>query len=439
MRYASALFLLLGVVGLVGAIGSRWVDTSKAATPYKVMVMGDSIVDGLGYAGAFRVSLWERLVTQEGFFFDFVGSLSNGPASLGDKHHEGHSGWRIRDLRSQVDTWMNNSKPDIVLLLIGSNDAEQNDDMANAPARLQDLIQRMCTVKPGIQVVVSTATPENGEPVDIPVFNSKIPAVVSALNANGCKTTMVDAFSLMSLSDLADGVHPNWTGHTKIANAFYPPLKAFLQGTPTPPPPPPTPVISQTNNLLNGKIFVSSAADSTSEPGNPATNVNDRNETSRWISVPADNTTLTTDLGANYTLNKVSVLWAGNTVKSYELQISANNTTWTTVASGATNNTTPQLIDTTSFTATPTGRYFRILAKDRWNAGYGNSIWEVGAYGTAAAADAPGDANGDGRINALDLSTVITRDGQNYPAADFNKDGTVGAADLAILLGKWTW
>ncbi|HEX8226605.1 MAG TPA: dockerin type I repeat-containing protein, partial [Candidatus Saccharimonadales bacterium] len=51
----------------------------------------------------------------------------------------------------------------------------------------------------------------------------------------------------------------------------------------------------------------------------------------------------------------------------------------------------------------------------------------------------PGDVNGDGRVNALDLSALISRDGQNYPAADFNGDGTVGAADMAILLSRWTW
>lgn len=51
----------------------------------------------------------------------------------------------------------------------------------------------------------------------------------------------------------------------------------------------------------------------------------------------------------------------------------------------------------------------------------------------------PGDANGDGKVNALDLSILISRDGQNYPPADFNGDGTVGAADMAILLARWTW
>ncbi|HEX8226434.1 MAG TPA: PQQ-dependent sugar dehydrogenase [Candidatus Saccharimonadales bacterium] len=51
----------------------------------------------------------------------------------------------------------------------------------------------------------------------------------------------------------------------------------------------------------------------------------------------------------------------------------------------------------------------------------------------------PGDINGDSRVNSLDLSVVIAKDGQNYAPADFNKDGTVGAADMAILLSAWTW
>ncbi|HEX8181966.1 MAG TPA: IPT/TIG domain-containing protein [Candidatus Saccharimonadales bacterium] len=51
----------------------------------------------------------------------------------------------------------------------------------------------------------------------------------------------------------------------------------------------------------------------------------------------------------------------------------------------------------------------------------------------------PGDANNDGRVNAIDLSIILSRDAQNYPPADFNGDGTVGSADMAILLGRWTW
>jgi hypothetical protein len=58
---------------------------------------------------------------------------------------------------------------------------------------------------------------------------------------------------------------------------------------------------------------------------------------------------------------------------------------------------------------------------------------------TGGTTNIQGDANGDGRVNAIDLSILITHDGENYAAADFNKDGQVGAADLAILLSRWTW
>lgn len=51
----------------------------------------------------------------------------------------------------------------------------------------------------------------------------------------------------------------------------------------------------------------------------------------------------------------------------------------------------------------------------------------------------PGDVNRDGKVNAIDLSVMLSKDGQNYAPADFNGDGVVGAADMAILLSKWTW
>lgn len=69
----------------------------------------------------------------------------------------------------------------------------------------------------------------------------------------------------------------------------------------------------------------------------------------------------------------------------------------------------------------------------------GNIATSTAVTVTLTSASLPGDATGDGRVNALDLSNLITHDGQNFPAADFNKDGTVGSADMAILIPNWTW
>jgi hypothetical protein len=78
-----------------------------------------------------------------------------------------------------------------------------------------------------------------------------------------------------------------------------------------------------------------------------------------------------------------------------------------------------------------------VLAFDA--AGLSKSSAVVSVTLSGGTAILPGDVNGDSRVNALDLSALISHDGQNYAAADFNKDGSVGAADMAILLGKWTW
>lgn len=178
--------------------------------------------------------------------------------------------------------------------------------------------------------------------------------------------------------------------------------------------PPATGKISQINNLATGKTFASTVGVSTSEPGNPLTNINDGNEATRWISQPTNGAAVSTDLGTVYNLNKVSILWAGDTVKNYTLQVSTDNATWTTVATGLTNNTTPQLIDHTTFSAAATGRYFRIVCTDRWNSAYGNSIWEIGIYGTL-----PSLVNGsfDGGITGgwtTNNATAFKADGTNH-------------------------
>lgn len=52
-----------------------------------------------------------------------------------------------------------------------------------------------------------------------------------------------------------------------------------------------------------------------------------------------------------------------------------------------------------------------------------------------------GDVNGDGTINALDLSTVLAnwnKTGQTKAQGDLNADGTVNALDLSTVLSNWS-
>ena len=54
-----------------------------------------------------------------------------------------------------------------------------------------------------------------------------------------------------------------------------------------------------------------------------------------------------------------------------------------------------------------------------------------------SAASIPADLNGDGAVNAADLSALLGNWG-GTGVGDINGDGTVGAADLSVLLSNWT-
>ena len=50
----------------------------------------------------------------------------------------------------------------------------------------------------------------------------------------------------------------------------------------------------------------------------------------------------------------------------------------------------------------------------------------------------PADLNGDGRVDAADITALLNAWGDSGGAADIDGNGTVGAGDLALLLNAWT-
>src|ERR1700754_4804927 len=104
--------LTLTVAGaaLALAVGMVATGTARAESNggVRIMPLGDSITDGLTVPGGYRISLWPKLNTTT-TKIDFVGSLSNGPSQLGDHDHEGHSGWRIDQLDTNIAAWLRTS------------------------------------------------------------------------------------------------------------------------------------------------------------------------------------------------------------------------------------------------------------------------------------------------------------------------------------------
>ena len=88
-----------------------------------------------------------RIDSVDGAFYTLhaVGTQTgNGVATLPDLDHEGHSGWRIDQIDAIVLSVLGQiAGPDVILLLIGTNDYGQGYDTAHAAERRQTTRDRI--------------------------------------------------------------------------------------------------------------------------------------------------------------------------------------------------------------------------------------------------------------------------------------------------------
>ena len=133
------------------------------------------------------------------------------------------------------------------------------------------------------------------------------------------------------------------------------------------------PVQAQTL-LSQGKTVTASSQ----EGGLSAAMAVDGNTGTRWGSNFTDPQWILVDLGAVATINRVLLNWEAAYGKAYQIQVSTNGTSWTTLYSTA--NSDGGIDD---LTVNGTGRYVRMYGTVRAN-GYGYSLWEFQVFGSFA-------------------------------------------------------
>lgn len=200
-------------------------------TPVKIMPLGDSITYGYSNSndqesGGYRTYLWNDLVATS-LDVDFVGSVSSGPAALGDKNHEGHSGWKIQEIANNINGWLDTHKPEIIPLMIGTNDTNDIVSGSTIANRLSSLIDQITARLPNSQLLVSTIPLIDGafrgkaRAQRAADYNLAIPGVVKSKVDQGKNVAFVDMRSEITLSDLSDYVHPTTSGYSKISDSWY--------------------------------------------------------------------------------------------------------------------------------------------------------------------------------------------------------------------------
>jgi lysophospholipase L1-like esterase len=217
----------------------------------KIMPLGDSITAGAGstHLGGYRVEIFRRAV-EAAQAVTFVGRSASGPSTNSGKpfprSHEGHSGYLIDTgperpgILPLIDAAFAANMPDIVLLMIGTNDIPWMLDLANQPMRLGVLIDKIISVAPKALIVVAQIGPtsQDDRTALVQAYNAGIPAVVEQRVAAGKHVVMVDMFTAFTSNAnyktalLSDEVHPNDAGHVVLGGVWYNAIKGLLPHAP---------------------------------------------------------------------------------------------------------------------------------------------------------------------------------------------------------------
>jgi lysophospholipase L1-like esterase len=191
--------------------------------------------------GGYRIELFRQAV-RNGKNITFVGQLVNGPTTVEmrnfPRNHEGHGGFTIDGIAAQnvTDRALSMSHPNIVLLMIGTNDINGNQDVANAPKRLGSLIDKITTSEPAALVVVASIIPirNDGTNQRVITYNTAIKTEVSTRAASGKHVLWVDNYAVISQNAnfktalMSDDLHPNDTGYAALGQSFYSAISAML-------------------------------------------------------------------------------------------------------------------------------------------------------------------------------------------------------------------
>ena len=159
-------------------------------------------------------------------------------------------------------------------------------------------------------------------------------------------------------------------------------------------------------------------ASSTENGGTPAAAGTDGNAGTRWSSAAADPQWLQVDLGATATITQVTLNWEAAYARAFQVQTSANGTSWTNVYTTTTGTGGVQTLAVTG-----SGRYVRMNGTQRATP-YGYSLWEFQVFGTFGGTTPPGGTCGTANAAQGRAATASSTEGGNAAGAAF--DGNAG-------------
>jgi VCBS repeat-containing protein len=250
----------------------------------KILPLGDSITYGWQNTNAGYRGPLHDLIIQTAPDFRYLGTSVLNPGSLpatplDQRHHEGHSSYTIQDVANNLDGFDNSRflaiggadrnpnggywltggngtgrdpmDPDIITLLIGSNDWESP---AGVEDRLRSLISKITTLRPATRLLIATIVPRPDHAAFVATYNDSVASVAAEFKAAGNNVHLVDLNTGFPPDGLLeDRVHPNDIGFDWMARRWF---DAIIQAY-SPPVGPVTGVIREESfATTSGKSYI---------------------------------------------------------------------------------------------------------------------------------------------------------------------------------------
>ena len=244
-RFPKSWMLATVLLSMIAMTGVGRTAILVESQTNRIMCVGDSITEGKFVGqGGYRKPL-QALLGADGYTFVFVGKEDDGrpenqtgfSQGMDNPNHQGFGSMRIDEVLNggseeghstpPIAESIATYEPDVILLMLGTNDVLQNHEMASSGDRLQALLDAIFKANGNITVVLAEITPISGDrDAAVVKYNAQFDAIVAKEKALGHSIVLVDMHSALDpAKDLTDGVHPNSNGYAKIASVWYEALK----------------------------------------------------------------------------------------------------------------------------------------------------------------------------------------------------------------------
>jgi len=205
------------IVSILVCISTLLVTAPLLAQDLTIMPVGDSLTVGL--QGGYRKPLFENL-KEHGFILKETGSKFSS--------YEAYRGATVGQLNKSLLISMGKYAPDIILLMVGTNDAASGRPASMYQKRLSSLVKKVFTAYPCISLYISEIPLIKGKEHIVRKYNKVILDVVLEY------TSKYNIFLVEGAEDISfnhfskDGVHLKPSGYKILSSLWFNVLRDTL-------------------------------------------------------------------------------------------------------------------------------------------------------------------------------------------------------------------